>query len=230
MYKFFSLFKEANNPSVFSKLLESKTPLFLEEFNKWIITGFKSPPPLGVKWEVLSRWNNSEHWIETGTLWGETTEFLSRKNIFVITIEGSKEIFDKAVSKFANNNFVEVIHGLSEEKIDFAITKIINNGAKSICFWLDGHYSGPGTHQGPIDTPIISELAAISHRLTELTHVTVFIDDIRLFNVGNKKHQDYPNLEQLVEWALINKMYWTIELDIFIATNDYSSIKLYANG
>ncbi len=230
MHEFFNRFRKADKAVASLEMLGERTPLFFDEFNNWVRAGFKSPPPLGIKWEVLSRWSNSEHWIETGTLWGETTEFLSKKNISVITIEGSKEISDKAISKFADNDFVEVIHGLSEEKIDLAITKSLGKGAKSICFWLDGHYSGPGTHQGPIDTPIISELTAIGLRLNEFTHATVFVDDIRLFNVGNTKHQDYPNLEQLIDWALQNKMYWTIELDIFIATNDFSKFSTYANG
>lgn len=210
--------------------LEPKTALFVSEFQNWIADGFKSPPPLAVKWDVLTRWSRSTHWIETGTLWGETTEFLSKQNFSVITIEASFELFEKAEIKFKENSLITVINGLSENELNLAISMSIKNKAESISFWLDGHYSGGGTHQGPVDTPIIAELDIIEDRLKELKAVYVFIDDIRLFNSGNLKHKDYPNLDTLVNWANRNNLTWTVEQDIFICTNDTDSFIRYANG
>ena len=210
--------------------LEPRTNLFVSEFQNWIADGFKSPPPLAVKWDVLTRWSRSKHWIETGTLWGETTEFLSKQNFSVITIEASLELYEKAKLKFKENSLVSVVNGLSENELNDAISLSIKNKAESISFWLDGHYSGGGTHQGPVDTPIVAELQIIENRLRELESVYVFIDDIRLFNAGNLKHKDYPNLDMLVNWANRNNLLWAIEQDIFICTGDTDSFVRYANG
>lgn len=58
-------------------------------------------------------------------------------------------------------------------------------------FWLDGHYSGGGTAQAHLDTPIIQELGTIfDHPVS--THV-ILIDDARLFDGTH----DYPTIEQL---------------------------------
>jgi hypothetical protein len=61
-------------------------------------------------------------------------------------------------------------------------------------FWLDGHYSGPGTARGAKDTPLEAELAAItSHPLAG--HV-VLIDDARELGQG-----DYPAVSEIERWV-----------------------------
>lgn len=209
--------------------LEEKSILEIE-YQNWVQNGFKSPAPLNVKWEVLKRWGRASHWIETGTLWGETSNFLSGLGKSVITIEASESLASRALAKFAGDSRVQVLHGLSEELIDKALQIQLEAGARHIALWLDGHYSGEGTHKGPVETPISFELESIAARLNDFETVTVFIDDIRLFNKGNRKHEDYPQLATLVNWALNNGLESTIELDILIASNDMSLFEFYANG
>ena len=203
---------------------------YLEYFVGWVESNFKSPSPLHIKWTVLDRWKSGLHWVETGTLWGETTEYLALQGFQVITIEPSKDLAELAKKKFANSKNITVLNDLSENCLDAAIISHKQSEAEGISFWLDGHYSGEGTHQGPVDTPILDELNVISRHLKDFKLISVFVDDIRLFNELNKKHHDYPKIDKLVEWANTNSLSWTIEMDIFIATNNREAISDYVNN
>jgi hypothetical protein len=87
----------------------------------------------------------------------------------------------------------------------------------AVNFWLDGHYSGGITHQGPTDCPICAELEAIEKNLSHFAAVTVLIDDIRCFDPSIPEYADYPDVDYLVDWARKNKLRWHIEHDIFAA-------------
>ena len=76
----------------------------------------------------------------------------------------------------------------------------------------------------------MNELAIIATRLSSFECSTILIDDIRLFNSANTKHEDYPNLIKLVEWATSNNLNFAIENDVFIAGNDNEVFRKYANG
>lgn len=88
-----------------------------------------------------------------------------------------------------------------------------------ISFWLDGHFSGENTFQGPSDTPIRQELTTIGEHLSDFSRVSVLIDDVRCFNPSVSEYSNYPDISFLVDWAKSHKLFWTIEHDIFIATN-----------
>jgi len=228
-----SLFKNKRGSSNFSQRLsayvDSLSLGYLEYFEDWIESDFKSPAPIHIKWTVLNRWKSGEHWVETGTLWGETTEYLSKQGFKVITIEPSKELAELASKKFDLNKNVKVWNDLSENCLHSAIAAHLEEEARGISFWLDGHYSGEGTHKGPVETPILGELTTISKFIQKFSTVSVFVDDIRLFNDANIKHKDYPRLDSLVAWANENSLSWTIEQDIFIATNNENAISNYVN-
>ncbi len=221
--------KPRNIPNRLSAYIDSLDVGYLEYFVDWIQSEFKSPAPIHIKWTVLNRWKSGEHWIETGTLWGETTEFLSKQGFNVITIEPSKELAELATKKFELRQNVNVWNDLSENCLQRAITTHLESHADGISFWLDGHYSGEGTHKGPVETPILGELSTISKFIKEFSTVSIFVDDIRLFNDANIKHKDYPSLNSLVAWANENSLSWTIEQDIFIATNNRNAISNYVN-
>jgi hypothetical protein len=119
---------------------------------------------------------------------------------------------------------VELLNKDSETGLEAAISKL--NGSQ-VNFWLDGHYSDGPTFRGTRDTPVEIELQIIADALAlnRLHEVVVFVDDVRLF-VAQHRHDTtdverlgYPPLNCLVKWALANGMSWTIEHDIFIATN-----------
>jgi hypothetical protein len=80
-----------------------------------------------------------------------------------------------------------------------------------------------------VETPILGELTTIANFIQKFSAVSVFVDDIRLFNDANIKHKDYPRLDSLVAWANENSLSWTIEQDIFIATNNKNAISNYVN-
>ena len=64
-----------------------------------------------------------------------------------------------------------------------------------------------------LETPIMDELNIIETYLTKFDRVNILVDDIRLFD---GKTQNYPNLNEIVDWARKNKSNWFIEHDIFI--------------
>jgi hypothetical protein len=179
----------------------------------WSSQGFTVPCPPQIKHATLAR-HNIPHslWIESGTLNGDTAYFLSKISERVITLEPHPELFEKAKHRFLDKESITVINEASET----AFPRILKQLSGNICFWLDGHYSGDGTYAGPSDTPLLSELNAISNNLSNFSNVTVLIDDIRLCGTRHV-YGDYPSLDELVDWVRSNNFDWTIEYDIFVA-------------
>jgi hypothetical protein len=188
----------------------------LSEQLRWAKEGFSVPAPGLVKRGCLTRHGFKDAtWIETGTLWGETTHFLSKTSKRVISIEPQPELFKKAQQRFAEVKHVEIINGLSEDIFPVLLPTVSGR----VNFWLDGHHSGGFTHFGPQATPIVDELKAITDNMKNFEGVCVMIDDLRLFgNTASGMHNPaYPEIDFLVNWARENNLPWTIEQDIFIA-------------
>jgi hypothetical protein len=186
------------------------------ERHRWAKRGFSVPAPGTVKRACLARHGFKDAtWIETGTYWGETTNFLSKTANRVVSIEPEPELFRKAQQRFAEVKNVEVLNGLSEDIFPVLLPKVQGK----VNFWLDGHYSAGATHLGPQETPIVDELKAISDNMKNFEGVCVMVDDLRLFGNTASGLQDpaYPDIDVLVNWARENKLLWTIEQDIFIA-------------
>jgi hypothetical protein len=188
----------------------------LREQLRWAKRGFSVPAPGWVKRSCLTRHGfKNATWIETGTFWGETTNFLSKTAKRVVSIEPQPELFKKAQQRFADVKNVEIINGLSEEVFPVLLPTVSGR----VNFWLDGHYSEGITHLGPQETPIVDELSAITDNMKNLEGVCVMIDDLRLFgNTASGLHDPaYPDIDVLVNWARASNLPWTIEQDIFIA-------------
>lgn len=184
------------------------------EEKEWIQRNYASPSLAHIKRAVILREGYSEAiWVETGTFMGDTTALLSKEAKEVFTIEPERTLYEQAVIRFQDNCRVNVIHGLSETIFPSLLPKI--NGV--VNFWLDGHYSGGVTHQGPIDCPVRDELFNIEKNLERFEKVAVLIDDIRCFDPSISEYKDYPSVDYLVDWARANNLYWHIEHDIFIA-------------
>lgn len=194
-------------------------PKKLSGFRNWLRRGFASPAPQIVKWSVLRRWGGDGTWIESGTYKGETTRFLSTFSHCVYSIEPSPILAKNATRNFSANESVNIIEGLSEVELPRLLQELSQLEKEDVSFWLDGHYSAGITFQGPSDTPIVEELHAISEYLRTFTNVTVFIDDVRCFNPSIPEYASYPPLNYLSSWANSHELVWTIEHDIFIATN-----------
>jgi hypothetical protein len=188
---------------------------------EWRRRGFSSPSPNHVKHAVLLRnsYPNSI-WIETGTFQGRTTEFLAGQGAYVYSIEPEPSLFSQASKNLSYCRNVKIIKGLSEDIFPVLLKEVSGR----LNFWLDGHFSAGATHQGPQDTPILDELICISSNIGRYEGVCVFVDDIRLFPIGDEE-SSYPPLKFLVAWAVDNGLIWHIEHDIFIARSSRSSGK-----
>ena len=176
--------------------------------------GCKSPPPHFVKQSVLLRHNIQNcQWVETGTFYGSTTQFLAQICSHVHTIEPSPELCRIAQYNCSNYCNITFHLGTSEEKLDPIISLMNGN----ICFWLDGHYSSGNTFQGEQDSPIRHELKVISRHINKFDNVAILVDDIRLSHTDKL---NYPELNYYANWAQHNGLDWIIEHDIFVAKTD----------
>ena len=181
---------------------------------EWEHRLFDAPSPPHIKRTVLLRNSRPDSiWVETGTFQGVTTAILAASAAFVHSIEPEPALYRNAARRFASSSNVRIHHGLSEKILPELLPMLSGN----LCFWLDGHFSGGITHKGPIDTPVLHELAAIEQNMQRFSDLTVLIDDVRCFDPRIPEYSAYPELDVLVDWARRNSLQWNIEQDIFLA-------------
>jgi hypothetical protein len=199
--------------------LISNYPRFLTIVG-WSKRNWLAPAPGFVKHSVLLS-RPAEVWVETGTYFGETTMILARHSRNVTTIEADLELYRRAKLKFSGSK-IKVLFGSSADLMDQAIEEHLNCGYRQINFFLDGHYSGPGTFYSIDETPIVRELEVISSYMYKLKSCHIFIDDFRDFDTNHvgKKLSKYPSRSFLVEFADENNLIWTVEHDIFIMSKN----------
>jgi hypothetical protein len=177
----------------------------------WRDSGFSTPAPLSVKHAVLARHALSGAlWFETGTYLGQTTARLAADGSSVISVEANNRLHKNAARELAHLKNVRVLKGNSAEVMAVELPEIQG----PINFWLDAHYSGPGTFRGVGKSPIVDELAEIGKSIERLAPLVVFIDDFRCFGDASG---EYPPKAFLVAWASKFGLDWTIEHDVFIA-------------
>src|SRR5207253_8101862 len=78
-------------------------------------------------------------------------------------------------ASFSRHPNVHIVFGDSAKVFE----GIVQTTSGRILFWLDGHYSGPGTALGDDVCPILAELDVIC-QLARADHC-ILIDDVRLF-------------------------------------------------
>ena len=83
-----------------------------------------------------------------------------------------------------------------------------------VTFFLDGHFSGKDTFKGKTETPIKEELVLLMRYLKTFKNIVVIVDDFRCFELNN-----YPNKKFLIDIAHQNKLFFTIEHDMFIMSS-----------
>ena len=185
------------------------------QLGEWRSREYTDNAPQFVKENVFLKYGVPKaKWVETGTYFGSTTDFLVKNFGTVYSIEPSKELFENAVKKFKNEN-VELFNDVSEAIFPQLLPTL--NG--DINFWLDGHYSGGVTFKGKTDCPVEDELTAIKDNLSNFDKVSILVDDVRCFLPTNEDFTDYPSIDYLVDWARANKLTWRIEQDIFVMRN-----------
>jgi hypothetical protein len=195
-------------------------PRHIPAFNAWVRSGFPVPVSQVVKWQTLKRFGLNGIWIETGTHLGETTTFLSSISTHTYSIEPQPSLAKKATTLFQSQPKVTILEGISEEILPDLLSSICDGSKPTVSFWLDGHFSkNMSEFRGPSDTPIEQELDAISLHLKDFDGISILIDDMRCFDPQTEEFSSYPKKSYLVEWAESRNLFWTIEHDIFIATN-----------
>ncbi len=185
---------------------------------RWRRGQWSAPSAPSVKRAVLARhYIQGSTWIETGTYRGDTTAYLAKLAPRVVSIEPDDVLYRGAKRRFEGDGRVSLIHGTSESAFEEAVRSI----SGPACFWLDGHYSGPGTYLADDETPILWELDVIARHLGRLKRVVVLIDDFREFpsRSSDRAAFRYPSRDTLVEWATAHDLGWTVEHDIFVATS-----------
>ncbi len=188
-------------------------------FADWKLRDYSLPLPPALKIKVLQRWGGSKTWIESGTFLGQTALALSNFSKHVYTIEPDLQLHKQAIERFGELKNISFVRGLSEEVLGEILRNLKVEEREDVSFWLDGHYSAGITYKGPIDTPIQIELDLIASELHAFKISTIFVDDVRCFNPENPEYATYPTINFLVDWARKLNLFWTIESDIFIATN-----------
>lgn len=203
---------------MYSSIKAEARRLFVDSraaFNWWR-REWAAPSAPAVKRRVLKRHSiPGATWVESGTYRGDTTAFLARLAGSVVSIEPDAHLYAKATRRFANDDRIKLVKGTSEEVLE----EVLQALEGPVCFWLDGHFSGAGTHQSDVDTPIAWELEAIARQLPSLQPICVLVDDFREFSpVPSSGKSNYPTRQSLVEWAATSNLAWSVEHDIFIAT------------
>ena len=179
------------------------------EFLAWRSRNYAAPYPNSVKRRTIQRNAIAEGiFVETGTYLGDTTAFSRRFSARVISIEPDVPLYRRAAKRFAGDPGIELINATSEA----AFPDLLAALSGSITFWLDGHYSGGITHQGPTTTPIAFELKIIAANLDRFSNCVVMVDDLRCF--GND--DGYPTPAYLSQWATEHGFRWSAEHDIMI--------------
>lgn len=131
---------------------------------------------------------NLNVFIETGTLHGDTIEWLHPSFEELHSIELDTELYEKAALRFNGNTKVTIHHGNSTDVLE----KILPDIKKSALFWLDAHFPGADVHKVSYDNeknedirvPLHCELEEISKRKYTYKDV-IIIDDVWLYEDGN---------------------------------------------
>ncbi len=120
------------------------------------------------------RFNKTRVWVETGTFHGRAVmDALVAGFKEVRSVEPYKPSYDRCVETFKKDPRVKLYHGLSEDMLPIMLADL----HEPVTFWLDGHYTGPGSTLGPLNCPVLKELAVIAAHPVK-TH-TILIDDMR---------------------------------------------------
>jgi hypothetical protein len=157
---------------------------------EWEASGRPAPPPSIVKYELIAEHqarSGARSFVETGTWRGHSLFHLRRTFDELHSIELMPELYVTNCRTLRHFRNVFLYHGNSGS----LLAAILKDMPQPCVFWLDGHYSGPGTARAESDTPIMEELEAVFALPPGKN--TVLIDDARLFTGAD----GYPTLEFL---------------------------------
>jgi hypothetical protein len=157
---------------------------------------------------ALAKSLGADVFVETGTLTGETAAWAGEHFNRVISIEIDKALHEQACTLTAGKGNVELLLGPSER----LLPQIARSLSGPAVFWIDAHYSGPGTGGEEKQCPILEELAAISGA----NHL-IMVDDARLFLNGPGMPCDsshWPSLVAVLDALRAPHCYLAIHDDV----------------
>ena len=175
----------------------------------WLAAGRPLPAPSVVKHGIVREYADRyglRTLVETGTYKGGTIDALSGHFQRIYSIELDDALYARARARFAGLSHVTILHGDSAQ----ALPALLGELKDPALFWLDGHYSGPGTAKGRRETPILDEIHAIlAHPIPN--HV-ILVDDARVFGTW----PDYPTIEEFRRLVATQApaLHFTVEDDI----------------
>jgi hypothetical protein len=158
-------------------------------YAQWLLCGRPVPAPPIVKQHILKQYQDRFHLqtlVETGTFTGETVEALRGRTARIISIELAPALHAAAVRRFADAPNVSLLHGDSKT----LLPSVLQDLTGPVLFWLDGHYTGPGT-AGDGLCPLEHEVRALLARPPGGD--VILIDDARELT-GTR---GYPRLDEL---------------------------------
>lgn len=154
---------------------------------RWHESGRTDPPPPALKAHRIlqtAEAYRAKTFVETGTSLGQTLAVCLDSFERLFSIELSAQLYARAKWLFRPFPKVSLICGDSGQELK----KILEEVEQPVVFWLDAHWSGPGTARGTNDTPVLEELEVIS--ASAVKDFVILIDDARCFDGSN----GYPTL------------------------------------
>jgi len=166
------------------------------------------------------------HFVETGTYRGDTAAWAASHFERVITIEGSRKLYDLAVQRHTGVRNVEFLLGDSRSLLPSVIARL---PAPAIV-WLDSHWCGGESYGMEDQCPLLDELRTIHQ--AETTHF-LFVDDARLFESPPplpNRIEDWPSIDRVVGalQARDGGYYITVHEDVIIAVPEYARMTVAA--
>src|SRR5262249_8871397 len=140
--------------------------------------------------------------VETGTYRGDMMYFAGKHFRRAYSIELDPVLFRQNQDRFRGSSTIELIEGDSGVELP----KLVQRLTGRALFWLDGHYSGPGTACGVQECPIAQELGCIFEHPTR-DHV-ILIDDAREFT----GRAGYPTIDELRAWVRETRPEFTFDV------------------
>jgi glycosyltransferase involved in cell wall biosynthesis len=148
--------------------------------------------------------------VETGTGVGDLTHWCWRYFRQVLTVEMDDQSYAAVAQRFARHrDRVEYFHS---DSVTFLRSALASFERRPVLFFLDAHYSGPGTARGTLDSPLSEELGLI---LASNPNHVVVVDDARLCT-NPEGYTGYPPLATLRQQVAAIDRRMTVEADMII--------------
>lgn len=174
-------------------------------YQDWLSNNKPLPTPHIVKQKTIKAYRDTYKiftLVETGTYLGDMVAAQLNNFSRIISIELSKDLYERACIRFRKNSNVQLLQGDSGK----VLHQLIDTLKEPAFFWLDGHYSAGLTARGEKICPIYEELDAIFKH--DIGHV-ILIDDAADF----KGEHDYPTVAELEAYIKTKKPAYHLSIE-----------------